>query len=341
MIKKYIFSTLMLISFFLLVSCESHNSEEKAQSSQSKKAYDFNISKDNITVSGISSGGYMATQFHISHSEKIAGVAIIAGGPYWCARYSISRALGYCMKGGNGTDPNTVSDYVNKSQLEKSIDNVAHLKNDKVWIFHGANDIVMANSVSRAIKDFYLNYTDESNITTIYDVPVNHGMPTQNTGGKCDTINENFLNACAYDAAGEILQNFYGELTARTQAKGKLIQIDQSKYQKAQFADSGYLYVPSSCKDNTTCALHTVFHGCMQSSEFIGDAFVKGAGYNEWAESNNIVVFYPQVNSSQFSPMNPKGCWDWWGYTNEDYSNQKGPQIKAVNSMIDKISGVQ
>ncbi len=338
MIKKYIFSTLILVVFSLLVGCDSHNSEEKVQS---KKAYDFNISKDNITVSGISSGGYMATQFHIAHSEKIAGVAIIAGGPYWCARNSISRALSYCMKGGNGTDPNTVSDYVNKSQHGKIIDNVANLKNDKVWIFHGANDIVMANSVSRAIKDFYTQYTDDKNIVTVYNIPVNHGMPTIDTGISCESIGSSFLNACNYDAAGEILKTFYGSINARGEANGQLKTIDQTAYKDAQFADSGYLYIPNSCKDNETCRLHTVFHGCKQSSEFIGDDFVKGAGYNQWAETNNIVVFYPQVISSKFTPMNPNGCWDWWGYTNEDYSNQKGPQIKAINSMIDEISGVQ
>ncbi len=77
----------------------------------------------------------------------------------------------------------------------------------------------------------------------------------------------------------------------------------------------------------------------MQSTEFIGEDFIKGAGYNEWAESNNIVVFYPQVKSSQFAPLNPKGCWDWWGYTTENYANNKGPQMNAINKLIQYISG--
>ncbi len=36
------------------------------------------------SVSGISSGAYMAGQFQIVHSRIVAGAAIIAGGPYGC-----------------------------------------------------------------------------------------------------------------------------------------------------------------------------------------------------------------------------------------------------------------
>jgi len=38
-----------------------------------------------LTVSGISSGGYMAVQFHVSYSSAINGAAIFAGGPFYCA----------------------------------------------------------------------------------------------------------------------------------------------------------------------------------------------------------------------------------------------------------------
>lgn len=336
MINKHIFTTLITLS--LLIGCQS--SEEMSLSS-SNKDFDFNINKENMSVSGISAGAYMASQFHVTYSSKISGVAMLAGGPYWCARGDITRALGYCMKGGAGTDPNLISQYVEQSQQQKLIDDPSNINNDKVWIFHGAKDIIMANSVSRAIKEFYSHYTHLKNIKEVYTIDVNHGMPTISTGIKCDSIGESFLNACNYDAAGEILKTFYGQLNSRTQAKGELLEIDQTQYNDAQLLDEGYLYVPSGCKNNRTCQLHTVFHGCMQSTEFISKDFINGAGYNQWAESNNIVIFYPQVISSQISPMNPKGCWDWWGYTNENYANNKGPQMMAINAMMNKISGAQ
>jgi hypothetical protein len=51
-----------------------------------------------ISVSGISSGGYMAHQFHVAHSQHIMGAGIVAGGPYYCARGSIVDALTRCSR---------------------------------------------------------------------------------------------------------------------------------------------------------------------------------------------------------------------------------------------------
>jgi poly(3-hydroxybutyrate) depolymerase len=38
-----------------------------------------------VSVSGISSGAFMANQLHIAHSAGIMGAGIIAGGLYGCA----------------------------------------------------------------------------------------------------------------------------------------------------------------------------------------------------------------------------------------------------------------
>src|SRR2546423_13571210 len=37
-----------------------------------------------ITVSGLSSGGFFAHQFHVAYSKLANGAGIIAGGPYGC-----------------------------------------------------------------------------------------------------------------------------------------------------------------------------------------------------------------------------------------------------------------
>jgi poly(3-hydroxybutyrate) depolymerase len=328
MIKPLLLSAIIT----LLSACQSSVKE--------KKQFDFRIDTKNMTLSGVSSGAYIATQFHLAHSAKISAVALIAGGPYWCAQGSISKALGACMKGGQ-IEPVLINEYVETSEKMELIDPTSNLANDKIWVFHGNKDIVMAFSVSQAIERFYNQFLNKDNINMINNIPANHGMPTLSNGGSCDSIQSPFLNSCDYDAAGEILKTFHGPLKARTEAIEELQTLDQSEFKEAQFTDTGYLYVPTDCKNNELCQLHVVFHGCMQSSEFIGDEFVKSAGYNEWAQSNNIVVFYPQIQSSNLSPLNPKGCWDWWGYTDENYANKKGPQIIAINSMIDKISGVK
>ena len=69
------------------------------------------------------------------------------------------------------------------------------------------------------------------------------------------------------------------------------------------------------------------------------DAYVTGTGLNRWADDNSMVVIYPQTKKSMFMPLNPQGCWDWWGYTSEDYATRDGQQIQAVKSMIEGLSG--
>ena len=53
------------------------------------------------TVSGLSSGAFMAVQMHVAFSDRIAGAGVIAGGPYGCAQGSLLLALDDCME----TDP--------------------------------------------------------------------------------------------------------------------------------------------------------------------------------------------------------------------------------------------
>ncbi len=48
---------------------------------------------DETSVSGISSGAYMAGQFQFAHSKIVAGAAIIAGGPYGCAESVFADAI--------------------------------------------------------------------------------------------------------------------------------------------------------------------------------------------------------------------------------------------------------
>ncbi len=43
-----------------------------------------NLDQSAITVSGLSSGGFMAHQFHIAFSKLVTGAGIIAGGPFRC-----------------------------------------------------------------------------------------------------------------------------------------------------------------------------------------------------------------------------------------------------------------
>jgi hypothetical protein len=36
-------------------------------------------------------------------------------------------------------------------------------------------------------------------------------------------------------------------------------------------------------------------------------------------------------------PLNPKACWDWWGYSGSNYDTREGPQIKAMMAYVDAL----
>jgi poly(3-hydroxybutyrate) depolymerase len=111
---------------------------------------------------------------------------------------------------------------------------------------------------------------------------------------------------------------------------------------------SGWLYVPAACKTGTRCRLHVALHGCEQGQDYLplhsppggglfyGETFVRHAGYARWAETNRIVVLFPQAVS--IPGLNPNGCWDWWGYTDSHFADNRGVQMRAIRNMIDRLA---
>jgi poly(3-hydroxybutyrate) depolymerase len=106
------------------------------------------------------------------------------------------------------------------------------------------------------------------------------------------------------------------------------------------------VYVPASCAAGRPCRIHVAFHGCLQNVSTIGPDYYTHAGYNEWADTNDLLVLYPQtvasgryVNPLSSIPYNPNGCWDWWGYTGDEYARKDGAQIAAVEAMVRRLAG--
>ncbi len=296
----------------------------------------FSIAADRISVSGISSGAYMAGQLHIAHSALFRGAALLAGGPYYCAEGTLSKGIGPCVQGGDPGIP-ALLDYTRSASDTGLIDSIDNLADDPVWLFIGTLDDRVNAGVVDAARTYYRELG--ADVTLINDVEVVHGMPTLNQGLDCNTFGSPYIQNCDYDAAGELLASLYGDLAARTEASGELRIIEQLGGPDAQMLEKAFLYVPASCAAGANCGVHVAFHGCVQSSEFVDDAFAKNAGYNEWAESNQLLVLYPQVAASKIAPMNPYGCWDWWGYTDENYATKQGQQVKLIKAMLDSLAG--
>ncbi len=296
----------------------------------------FSISADRFSVSGISSGAYMAGQLHIAHSALFRGAALLAGGPYYCAEGTLSKGIGACVQGGDLGIP-ALLDYARAAAGAGLIDSVDNIADDPVWLFIGTLDDRVNAGVVDAAETYYRELG--ADVTLVNDVEVVHGMPTLNKGLECSTFGSPYIQNCNYDAAGALLRSLYGDLAARTEASGELRVIDQVGGPDAQMLEKAFLYVPASCAAGASCGIHVAFHGCAQSSAFIDDAFAMNAGYNEWAEANQLLILYPQVAASKIAPMNPYGCWDWWGYTDENYATQQGQQVKVIKAMLDSLAG--
>ena len=297
--------------------------------------------KSRITVSGVSAGGFMAIQSHVALADRIGGVGVVAAGPYHCARGDVQVALSQCMTG-EGLAVEPLVQFAKEAAAAGDIAPVGELESARAWIFHSPADSVVAPVAGESLADFYRAFVPASQVALVDDVETAHGWPTLDSGAGCMEWGGDFINDCDYDTAGAILRHLLGDLEARApQADPEnLIETDFSAYfgSGSSVSKSGYIYVPDACRDNARdCGLHIVFHGCVQGAEFLDDRFARQAGFNEWAESNKLIIAYPQVEKSLF---NPKGCWDWWGYTNDDYDLRAGKQVAGVAALIDShVSG--
>jgi poly(3-hydroxybutyrate) depolymerase len=300
----------------------------------------LNILPGSLTVSGVSAGGYMATQYQIAYSKDVIGAGVIAAGPWFCARGSLVRALDDCMAGGTiGPEIGPSIIAIRNYAEAESIDDPSWIAPDRIWLFHGTRDRIVGAAVSDSLLRFYREFVPPERIHYETQIAAAHGFPADGRGGACDIAQPPWINDCSYDAAGLMLGHLYDGLRKPTGAlKGKIAAFDQARYAKggmlASLADEGYLFIPPDCSAGKPCRLHVAFHGCSQGSGFVGEEFVRNAGYNRWADANRIVILYPQVARSLFYPFNPKGCWDWWGYSGVEYATRDGAQITSVHRML-------
>ena len=84
------------------------------------------------------------------------------------------------------------------------------------------------------------------------------------------------------------------------------------------------------------------------------------AGFNEWAEANDLVIFYPAMTSWGVTGQTKAGCWDGCeclaptssfstslirgvcadAQTGSDYALKSGAQVSVVRNVIRGVAGV-
>lgn len=291
------------------------------------------------TVSGLSSGAFMAVQVHVAFSDAIAGAGIVAGGPFFCAQGSVLEAISTCMNAdGDGPDVAPLLEAARGFAGEGLIAPLSGLAGDRVYLFSGTqDDTVTQPAVASAARFYGQAGVAAADIRHVTDVPAGHAFLVPGGPVPCGETEPPFISDCGVEQAGDILTWLYGSLApAVDPVRAHLAAFDQGLFltdpPRQEMHPKGFVYVPGACAAGAECRLHIAFHGCRQGAGTLGDRYAWTTGYNGWAEANGIVVLYPQAQAS-ITGGNPNGCWDWWGYDSDHYATRQGPQMVAVARM--------
>jgi poly(3-hydroxybutyrate) depolymerase len=311
----------------------------------------YNVDPSTASVSGLSSGGFMAAQLGVAYSSTFqAGFGVFAGGPVDCAR---AQSYTTCMY--NQTPSITAPDANVKSWSGTSNeDSAANLANRKIFLWTGSADTTVGPNVMNQLKSQLSTYATAANVSYVTTSGAVHTFPTNFSGSgdnSCSSSVSPYISNCSYDGAGAVLQWIYGTLNAPNTGTlgGTVVSFNQTSFIASGngMDTTGYLYVPGNCASGSTvCKVHVALHGCLQSHGSIGSEFINNTGYNRWADTNNIIVVYPQAiadDTSHTTPgngslSNPNGCWDWVGWYGSNYDEKPGAQMTAIVKMVNQIT---
>ena len=331
-----------------------------ATASVTKLAH-YNIDPSKIYVAGISSGAFAAVQMDVAHSATFKGAAIYAGGVFWCAGAGgAATALADC--GGETLPTNQASyhsmlapseAYLDDQLALGTIDPSSNLKGQPIYLWSGTNDEVVNPLEMADLDSEYAHYGAKIHFDNAF--PAEHGWESPDGQLACGTLGTPYMIKCSqgkavYDSVHTWLSMFYEKLKPRNDGKlsGTLAAFDQTEFgatSNNSMATTGSVFVPKACARGERCGFVLAMHGCLQEASLIGNAWVTQAGINEWADTNDIVVVYPDtIASSAPGPTNPNACFDWWGYSNQydpNYALKSGIQMTVLYAMVQRVTGVK
>ena len=166
------------------------------------------------TVSGLSSGAFMAVQMHVAFSDAIAGAGIVAGGPYFCAEGSVLTAISTCMDAdGDGPDVAPLLAAARGFADADLIAPLAGLAGDLVYLFSGTkDDTVTQPAVASAARFYGQAGVAAADVRHVTDVPAGHAFLVPGGPVPCGETEAPFISDCGVEQARDILTWLYGAL---------------------------------------------------------------------------------------------------------------------------------
>jgi hypothetical protein len=340
---------------------------------------EYRIEQGKNSVSGLSSGAFMAVQLHLALSSRFCGAGIVAGGPYRCAESFRNAAVlasdafeqsavNLCMNPlvpQNAPNPEYLARLARANALDGDIDAIGNIAGQRIYLFTGTKDNVVAPATVAATKRFYeLLGAGPQQIAWHDTVQAGHALITDNPQDSPLGANQPpWLNYGGFMQSHAILRHIHDNLQPPAEhLTGRLLRFDQTEFfageRRASMSEFGFAYVPRAVEDGAAARVHIALHGCRQGCDYVnfvfgrpdkanqppfGTRFVTTTGYNHIADSNNIIVLYPQVSGRDDDfAQNPEGCWDWWGYSSADlvqpdYHSRNAIQIKAIAGMLRRL----
>eukprot|EP01062_Namystynia_karyoxenos_P038083 TRINITY_DN2767_c0_g1_i1.p2 TRINITY_DN2767_c0_g1~~TRINITY_DN2767_c0_g1_i1.p2 ORF type:complete len:398 (+),score=71.86 TRINITY_DN2767_c0_g1_i1:86-1195(+) len=326
----------------------------------------LSIDPRGITTNGHSSGGDMAVQFHVAFSAHISGVCGFDAQPYACAatrfagdalvpqsdESSVPNCKGcpagqtlvydHCKNHPEWVDVGKLPDYPRRTcgngGLPGCIDDVTNLYNTSVYLTRGECRTYVGGAEVNTFA-MYAQMTLEPQRQIKYT----------------DTCLPNGTHL-PIDTELECLRHVYSGVELApprsSAAPFPLEMFDQTPFiddSSVGIAKDGWIYIPSSCRQNATnataCRLMVFFHGC--GGCHIPELSATHARYAAYAESNKLVMMHPCIQNKNNVSLKHKnayeiarGCWDGYGQLGTDYALQSAPHMRAVWNMVRHVAAL-
>jgi hypothetical protein len=296
----------------------------------------LNVDAAKTTVSGLSSGAFMANQLGYAYSAPSRAsaclpVALHVRRPQQLHGVHVQRDDQRSMLNTMQADINNWSGTSN--------DNKSNVANQKIFMFVGTSDYTVGPNPMNGVQTQYANSgVPAANLTYVSGPAPRTSFPTDfdATGDNaCNSSASPYISNCGYDGAGAMFAKFYGALNARNNAPpaGNYIQFDQTAFSTNPGLSPSRLGLRAG-QLRRRRGLQGARGAARLPAELRHHRRQVHQEYRLYAlgDTNSIIVLFPQTKvdntsrstSASGSLANANGCWDWIGWYGTNFAQKSG-----------------